>query len=258
MKKLKHIEAGKNAVCGSGYCCLRVDNLSVAFGGETILSNVSFHMHCGELIALIGPNGAGKSSLFKSILGQMPHSGTISFHTARGSKLKPRIGYVPQSPSFDPGDPLSVLDLFVCSISNHPVWLPIPKGLREQVLTCLERVHGEDLIDKRVGSLSGGELQRVLLAMALEPLPNLLILDEPMSGVDMEGEQQLFDLLDDIRTRYDLSILISTHDFNTLHLMDKVILLKQQILKVGTPHEVTESEEFKQLFTVTAKKGEDE
>lgn len=252
MKKNKHI--GVNTGC-SGSCCLRVDQLSVSFGEEQVLSNVSFHLHCGELIALIGPNGAGKSSLFKSILGQMPHSGSITFQTAKGSKLKPRIGYVPQSPSFDPGDPVSVLDLFVCSISNWPVWLPIPQKLRQQVLTCLERVHGEELIDKRVGALSGGELQRVLLAMALEPVPHILILDEPMSGVDMEGERQLFELLDDIRTRYDLSILLSTHDFGTLHLVDKVILLKQQILKVGTPQEVTESEEFKRLFTVSNLKG---
>ncbi len=247
MKKTKHI--GVTTGC-SGSCCLRVDKLSVSLGGDRILSDVSFHLHCGELIALIGPNGAGKSSLFKSILGQMPHSGSITFQTAQGRAMKPRIGYVPQSPSFDPSDPVSVLDLFICSGSNWPVWLPVPKKLREQVLSCLARVNGEELIDRRVGALSGGELQRVLLAMALEPLPNILILDEPMSGVDMEGEQQLFSLLDDIRTRYDLSILLSTHDFGTLQLVDKVILLKQHILKVGTPQEVLESEQFKQLFSI--------
>ncbi|MCD7887625.1 MAG: metal ABC transporter ATP-binding protein [Clostridiales bacterium] len=247
MKKTKHI--GVTTGC-AGSCCLRVDKLSVSLGGDQILSDVSFHLHCGEQIALIGPNGAGKSSLFKSILGQMPHSGSITFQTAQGRAMKPRIGYVPQSPSFDPSDPVSVLDLFICAGSNWPVWLPVPKKLREQVLVCLARVHGEELIDRRVGALSGGELQRVLLAMALEPLPNILILDEPMSGVDMEGEQQLFALLDDIRTRYDLSILLSTHDFGTLQLEDKVILLKQQILKVGTPQEVLESDQFRQLFSI--------
>lgn len=252
MKKIKH--QGITSGC-EGNCCLRVEGLSVSFGNDQILNDVSFHMHCGELIALIGPNGAGKSSLFKSILGQMPHKGRISFQTAMGNRMKARIGYVPQSPAFDPGDPVSVLDLFVCSISNHPVWLPIPQKLREQVLACLARVHGEELIDKRVGTLSGGELQRVLLAMALEPVPNILILDEPMSGVDMEGEQQLFQLLDDIRNQYDLSILLSTHDFGTLHLVDKVILLKQQILKVGTPEEVMNSPEFLQLFSVRSQKG---
>ncbi len=253
MRKLKHISVNPEDCAGS--CCLKVDHLSVTLGSDEILKDVCFHLHCGELIALIGPNGAGKSSLFKSILGQMPHSGTITFHTARGAKLKPRIGYVPQSPSFDPGDPVSVLDLFVCSISGWPVWLPIPKKLRQQVLECLSRVHGEDLIDKRVGMLSGGELQRVLLAMALEPLPQILILDEPFSGVDMEGERQLFALLDEVRTKYDLSILLCTHDFNTLSSMDKVLLLQKQLLKSGTPAEVLDSREFKELFSVTDGKG---
>lgn len=251
MRKNKHITIKNGAAdCSSGQCCLKVEKLSVTFGEDEILKDVSFHLHCGELIALIGPNGAGKSSLFKCILGQMPHSGRITFQTAQGSRFKPRIGYVPQSPSFDPGDPVSVLDLFVCSVSNWPVWLPIPKKLRQQVVDCLARVNGESLIDKRVGALSGGELQRVLLAMALEPLPQILILDEPFSGVDMEGERQLFELLDEIRNRYDLSILLCTHDFNTLPLMDKVLLLKKQVLRVGTPADVTASAEFQELFSV--------
>lgn len=253
MRKPKHISVRADSCKGS--CCLRVEQLSVTLGEDRILENVSFHMHCGELIALIGPNGAGKSSLFKSILGQMPHTGSITFHTAQGAAVKPRIGYVPQSPAFDRGGPVSVLDLFVCSVSCYPAFLPVPQRLREQVAACLARVHGEGLIDKRAGSLSGGELQRVLLAMALEPLPNILILDEPMSGVDMEGERQLFHLLDDIRTRYDLSILLSTHDFGTLRLMDKVLLLQKQLLKAGTPDEVLSSPEFQSLFTVRPQGG---
>ncbi len=252
MKRMKH--NGVTSGC-EGSCCLKVEHLSVSFGSDQILSDVNFHMHCGELIALIGPNGAGKSSLFKSILGQIPHKGTITFQTALGNKMTPHIGYVPQSPAFDPDAPVSVLDLFICSTTSRPVWLPVPAKLREQIRASLSRVQGEDLIDKRVGTLSGGELQRVLLAMALEPVPQILILDEPMSGVDMEGEQQLFELLDDIRNQYDLSILLSTHDFGTLRLMDKVILLKQQILKSGTPEEILASEEFRQLFSLRNQEG---
>ena len=231
-----------------GSCCLKVEDVSIRIGGETILENVNFHMHCGELAALIGPNGAGKSSLLKTILGQMPHSGTIVFREATGSRHRPRIGYVPQSPTFDPDDPVSVLDLFAASVSRWPVFLPIPKALRKKVLDSLATVNAEELIDKRIGSLSGGEVQRVLLAMALTPLPNILILDEPMSGVDAAGEVQLLTLLDDIRKRFDLSVLITTHDFSTLRLMDKVILLKGKVLRVGTPAEVMESEEFRKLF----------
>ena len=248
MRSYKHIGVNQSECASS--CCLRVEHLGVSFGSEEILKDVGFHLHCGELTALIGPNGAGKSSLIKCILGQMPHSGTIRFQTAAGARLKPRIGYVPQSPSFDKGEAVSVLDLFVCSISSYPVWLPIPKSLREQVLECLARVHGEELLDKRVGRLSGGELQRVLLAMALEPLPQILILDEPFSGVDVEGEGQLFALLDEVRNRYDLSILLCTHVFTTLPGMDKVLLLQKELLKVGTPEEVTSSREFQSLFSV--------
>ena len=233
----------------SGSCCLKVQNLSVHLGEDDILENVSFHLHCGEITALIGPNGAGKSTLFKTILGQRDHEGIIDFQQAGGRKTRPLIGYVPQSPSFDRGDPVSVYDLFAASISDWPVFLPAPKKLRERVRICLERTHAEDLMDKRIGALSGGELQRVLLAMALEPLPHILILDEPFSGVDIEGETQLMDMLDEIRTSYDLSILVSTHDFATLgQFADKVLLLNQRILKVGTPAQVLSSEEFRKVF----------
>ncbi len=231
-----------------GACCLKVEGLSVTLGEAEILHDVSFHLHCGELVALIGPNGAGKSSLFKTILGQLPHTGTVSFQQSDGFRRRPHIGYVPQSPTFDPGDPVSVLDLFVASIDRWPIFLPVPKQLRQRVETCLARVHGQELIDKRIGTLSGGELQRVLLAMALEPVPNLLILDEPMSGVDVTGARQLLEMLDELRTRFDLSILLSTHDFHTLQLVDKVILLKGEVLTVGTPQEVMSSPAFRQIF----------
>jgi len=159
------------------------------------------------------------------------------------------VGYVPQSPSFDPSEPISVLDLFVSAIHRWPVFLPVPKPLRSKVLSCLSRVHGEKLIDRRVGSLSGGELQRVLLAMALEPLPHILILDEPLSGVDVEGEQQLLEMLDEVRMNFDLSILLSTHDFATLRqFSDHVILLKNTILKEGSAEEVLSSPEFHDVF----------
>ena len=233
----------------SNTCCLRVKNLSVTLEEDSILRNINFQMYCGEIVALIGPNGAGKSSLFRSILGQIPYAGVINFERAGGKPSRPLIGYVPQSPSFDRGYPISVLDFFAAAIAKWPVFLPIPKALRERVSSCLDRVHGASLIDKRIGSLSGGELQRVLLAMALEPLPQILILDEPLSGVDMEGEHLLLDMLDEIRTNYDLSILFSTHDFSSLkQYADKVILLQQEILKVGTPAQVLSSPEFQSVF----------
>ena len=231
-------------------CCLRIQNLSVKIGTDDILSDVNLHIHCGQMVALIGPNGAGKSTLVKAILGQREYEGAIAF-SAPGirHRRRPRIGYVPQSPSFDAGDPVSVQDLFSCCLSRRPAFLGLSPDMREKTRECLERVHGEALIDKRIGTLSGGELQRVLLALALEPLPNILILDEPLSGVDVEGQTELMDMLDEIRKRYDLSILMITHDFGMLPTYaDNVVLIDHAIVKMGTPDEVLDSEEFRRVF----------
>ena len=234
--------------CGDA-CCLRVQNLNVKIGEDKILQNVNMHVHCGEMVALIGPNGAGKSTLLKAILGQRDYEGVIAFSSPGERSRKPRIGYVPQSPAFDPGDPLSVADLFACCMSRRPAFLGLSKAMREKVLECLDRVHATDLIDKRVGTLSGGELQRVLLALALEPLPNILILDEPLSGVDVEGMDTLMAMLDEIRKEYDLSILMTTHDFSILpRYADQVVLIDHAIQKMGSPAEVLESEEFRKAF----------
>ena len=230
-------------------CCLRVQNVSVSIGRDSVLRNVNLHVHCGQMVALIGPNGAGKSTLLKALLGQREYEGVIVFSVPGQRRVKARIGYVPQSPAFDPGDPISVADLFACCLSRRPAFLGLGKNLREQVLECLERVHGEDLIDKRVGTLSGGELQRVLLALALEPMPNILILDEPLSGVDIEGMVSLMDMLDEIRKTYDLSILMTTHDFSMLpKYADQVFLIDGEVKAQGAPNDVLNSPEFRQAF----------
>ena len=234
--------------CGHS-CCLRVENLSVSIGPDTILKDMNLHVHCGEMVALIGPNGAGKSTFLKTILGQLEYEGIIAFSEPGHRSRKPRIGYVPQSPAFDPSDPVSVADLFACCMSRRPAFLGLGKTMEETVLECLERVHGEDLIHKRIGTLSGGELQRVLLALALEPMPNILILDEPLSGVDVEGMATLMDMLDEIRKEYDLSILMTTHDFGMLdRYADQVVLIDHGIKIQGTPVSVLNSEEFRETF----------
>ena len=234
--------------CGDS-CCLRVSNMSVTIGNDKILSGVNLHVHCGDLVALIGPNGAGKSTFLKTVLGHQEYDGVIAFYTPGQRGKKPKIGYVPQSPSFDPGDPVSVADLFVCCQSRRPAFLGITKAMRTHILDCLDRVHAADLIDKRVGTLSGGELQRVLLALALEPLPNILILDEPLSGVDVEGQTGLMDMLDELRQEYDLSILMTTHDFSILpRYADQVVLIDHGIVCSGTANEVLDSEVFHKTF----------
>ena len=230
-------------------CCLKVQNVSVRIGGDRILKNVNLHVHCGQMVALIGPNGAGKSTFLKALLGEREYDGNIIFSAPGSRRAKARIGYIPQSPNFDPGDPVSVLDLFACCLSRRPAFLGCPKSDRELTLECLDRVHAGELIDKRVGTLSGGELQRVLLALALEPMPNILILDEPLSGVDIEGQTGLMDMLDEIRRDYDLSILMTTHDFSMLsRYADRVVLIDHEIKCQGTPAEVLDSPEFRAAF----------
>ena len=230
-------------------CCLKVQNVTVRIGGDRILKDVNLHVHCGQLVALIGPNGAGKSTLLKTLLGEREFDGNIIVSVPGARRAKARIGYVPQTPNFDPGDPVSVADLFNCCLSRRPAFLGASKSDRELILECLDRVHGEDLIDKRVGTLSGGELQRVLLALALEPMPNILILDEPLSGVDIEGQTGLMDMLDEIRRDYDLSILMTTHDFSMLsRYADRVVLIDHEVKCQGTPEEVLGSAEFRTAF----------
>ena len=244
---MKHHNRGTG--CGDS-CCLKLNNVSVRIGGSSILKDVTMHVHCGEMVALIGPNGAGKSTILKAILGQREYDGTITF-SAPGMRHRKmaRIGYVPQSPTFDPGDPVTVADLFACCMSRRPAFLGLGKAMEETVLQCLDRVHGRDLLHKRVGTLSGGELQRVLLALALEPLPNILILDEPLSGVDVEGMVTLMDMLDEIRKEYDLSILMTTHDFAMLpRYADQVVLIDHGIKIQGTPEVVLNSAEFRDAF----------
>lgn len=243
MKDISH-----RKTCGDA-CCLRVQNLSVAIGGDEILKDVNLHVHCGEMVAIIGPNGAGKSTFLKAILGQREYDGIIAFSSPGKRSQKPRIGYVPQSPNFDPSDPVSVADLFACCRGKRPAFLGLSKAMRGDVLESLDTVHGRELIDKRVGTLSGGELQRVLLALALDPIPNILILDEPLSGVDVEGMQSLMDMLDEIRKEFDLSILMITHDFSMLsRYADQVVLIDHGIKAKGTPEEVLGSQAFLDAF----------
>ena len=234
--------------CGHS-CCLRIQNVSVKIGKDAILKDVNMHLHCGQIVALIGPNGAGKSTLLKAILGEREYDGVVSFSVPGQRNRKAIIGYVPQSPAFDPGDPVTVADLFTCCMSRRPAFLGVSRELHKHILSCLERVHGEDLIDKRIGTLSGGELQRILLALALDPLPNILILDEPLSGVDVEGMETLMDMLDELRQDYDLSILMTTHDFDMLYrYADNVVLIDHAVIAQGSAEEVLNSAAFHRVF----------
>lgn len=233
-----------------GLHCLKIEHITVRASGRTLVEDVSLHAHCGEITALIGRNGAGKSTLFKAILDEIPHEGEVIFtgHNGTPSKRRPKIGYVPQSLNVDEGNPAAVLDIAVAYTSRWPAFLPVPRKLRERLAAHFARFDAADLLDKQAGRLSGGEWQRVLLAIATYPHPDMLVLDEPVSGVDTAGLSRFYDLLEQLRQE-DMVILIISHDlpFVRAH-ADRVVLLDGKVLATGAPAEVFASDAFRQAF----------
>lgn len=236
-------------VCAT-HCCTRIDNLTVSAGGRLLLSEVSLHLHCGELLAVVGPNGGGKSTLLRALIGEIPFQGRIDFLDAQGGVHRaPRFGYVPQNPRFEVGLPVTVLDLFSAALTRFPTWLGVPQSVRIRTRHLLAQVAAENLLDRRVGALSGGELQRVLLALALEPKPNLLLLDEPVSGMDANGRRLFYQVLDQVRQTHDLSVILVSHDFGELaQFADRMALLQGSVLCSGKPEQVFAHSRFRELF----------
>lgn len=231
-------------------CCTKINNFSVKKGNLVILQDINLHIHCGDLTAIIGPNGGGKTTLFKAILNEVSHLGTLSFVDEKDQKTRePKIGYVPQVMDFDRTMPISVRDLFDTTYSNFPVWIKRTKKSLYIAENALEKVEAKSLINKKIKELSGGELQRVMLALALTPVPDILLLDEPISGVDKKGRDIFYEMVSNLREKYDLTIILVSHDFDSVKkYADKVVLINKTIKKEGTPKEVFGSEEFNKLF----------
>lgn len=233
-----------------GLHCIKINNIGVKIGNDVILKDVSIHIHCGELSVIIGRNGAGKTTLLKAILGEIDHTGNIVFTDQKDNITKKiKIGYVPQSINIERHMPTSVYDLFASSISNIPIFLKKDKKLYKEIKEHLKIFGADDLIDKSIGDLSGGELQRVLIAIATKPTPNLLILDEPISGMDRNGIKDFYSIINKLKTEYDMSIILVSHDLDLARkYADKVILLDKEVIKEGTPEDVFKSLEFKNRF----------
>ena len=238
----------ENAPCR--LCRIEVDKLSVTMGKQVLLKDVSLHIHCGELTALIGTNGAGKTTLLRALLGQVEYKGTVRHLTSDGRPAADlRTGYVPQQLEFDRSSPVTVMDFMAGSLSRRPVFLGVSKKTRERVLAALERTHCAQLADRALGALSGGELQRVLLALALTPQPDLLILDEPVSGVDQNGMETFYQTVDELKHRNHMAILLVSHDLSVVErYADRVVLMQGTVIKQGSPEVVFDSPEFEQVF----------
>lgn len=235
------------ALCGR--CCTIIKNLSVEYGNFRALESVDLHIHCGELTAIIGPNGGGKSSLLKAILGEVSYSGEIVFKPSGGDNRKPLIGYVPQSVGVAKDTPMSVTDFLSLSMQKYPVWAGIRKKTRNAVHTALQLVSADHLAKRRLGELSGGELQRVLLARAMNPMPEILLLDEPVSGVDVKGLSMFYETICGLRRDHDMSIILVTHDIEAIapH-ADRMLVVNKAVLADGTPSEILLHEELLKIL----------
>lgn len=250
-RRSPHTPVPGAAAGACGGCCTRLLDFGVEVGGTVILEKINLHIHCGELTVLVGPNGAGKTSLLRAMLGELPHRGELRYVQAGGEALlrQPHIGYVPQRLEVEPGAPVSVLDLFAASTCRWPVWLGRARRLRAEALAALEQVDATALLERRLGLLSGGQLQRVLLALALLPPPDLLLLDEPVSGVDTAGTDRFYRLVSQLRRDYDLSIILVSHDLQeAADVADRMILLNRTIICDGPPSEVLADPRLQETF----------
>jgi zinc/manganese transport system ATP-binding protein len=230
---------------------LSVDGLKVRLDGRRILDDVSVHVGAGQFTGLIGSNGAGKTTLFRVILGLTPASaGEVLIAGRPRSRRNPLIGYVPQKFSLDPDAPLRARDLVALGVDGHRFGPVMPSRKRRAVVDeMLDAVGGRAFADTRVGLLSGGEQQRVLIAHALASRPQLLLLDEPLANLDLRSASEVVALVAGIARRQRLAVLISAHEINPLlPVMDQIVYLAAGRAVQGRTEDVITSEVLSRLY----------
>ena len=231
------------------HCCTKIENLTVKFGDVYALENVDLHINCGQLLALVGPNGAGKTTLLRALLGEISYSGKITYKVKGTTVKAPKIGYVPQKLHIESDSPLSVLDLMACASAKRPSWSGYNQNWKKTALSVLELVGAKDLADKRLALLSGGQLQKVLLATAINPVPDILLLDEPVSAVDASGHSLFYKIVNELRIKFDLSVVMVTHDLDCVapH-ADEMVFLNRTVIAQGSPKEVLENQDVQRML----------
>ena len=212
---------------------LKVKNLSVMLDNQSIIENLSFDVKKGDVLTILGPNGAGKSVLLKTLLGLLPYKGEIEW--AKGIK----IGYVPQRLPFIKDIPLNIKDFFRLKTSDE-----------QEIKEILNSVgFMEDFLRKKIGDLSSGQFQRILIAWGLVGNPQALLFDEPMTGVDISAEETIYNLLAKLKEERDLTILLVTHDLSVVYKFStNVICLNRQAICYGPPQEVMTPESLRKLY----------
>jgi len=213
---------------------LEVKNLEVSFGEEKVLDGVSFNLKKGENMAIVGPNGAGKTVLLKSLLGIIAYGGEVRW------KDGVKISYVPQRILPEKTLPLSVGEFF--KIKN------ITNGQAQAALASVG-VTEDNFLKKKIGTISFGQLQRVLVAWALVGDPDVLLFDEPTAGIDIGGEETIFNLLGKMEKERNIAIVVVTHDMSVVYgLADSVLCLNKKLICMGAPSEILNPDSLKQLY----------
>lgn len=229
---------------------LDVRNLTVKLGGHTIIKDITFTVAAGTTTAIIGPNGAGKSVLVKSILRLLPkQSGTVKifgYDHRQTRHVAPLISYVPQVVDFDRTFPLTVHGLFSL---KSPRLFGLTPAERQRMHSLLDMIGAGHLLLKRLSTLSGGQLQRVLLAHSLMDHPRLLLLDEPAAGIDTQGQEAIYPLLNRIKHDEKLTLIIISHELQiVMQYADQVLCLNKEIVCSGLPQKVLTNETLQRMY----------
>lgn len=220
-----------------------LEHLSVRLGDIEALTDVSVEIPAACLTALIGPNGSGKSTLLKALLGLVPYRGTVTFNLAGGP-----IGYVPQRLDLERTLPVTVGDYMAALRHRWPVALGLGRR-RHGIVDTLARLDAAHLVDRPLGGLSGGELQRVMLALAIEPTPRLLLLDEPASGMDLRSEQRLYDIVKKLIREHACAVVMVSHDLSVVSDMtDHVLCLNRRLICRGGPRDILTDATIAEVF----------
>ncbi|MBI2669613.1 MAG: metal ABC transporter ATP-binding protein [Candidatus Yanofskybacteria bacterium] len=222
---------------------LEVENLSVEFNGQKVLENINFSVGRGDVLAVIGPNGSGKSVLFRALLGLIPYSGRIDWQP----RLK--ISYVPQKLAIDRGLPLTVKEFLGLKATSKEKILQALASVGIDIGPEHEHHLEHHILNRRMGLLSGGEFQRILVAWSLVDNPDVLLFDEPTTGIDIGGEETIYNLLHELQEKIKLTIVLISHDLNIVYKYAKtVICLNRQQVCFGEPHTVLNPEELSSLY----------
>lgn len=224
---------------------LELKNVNLSLGRTSILEDINFSVKSGDVHAIIGPNGGGKTSLFKCMLGQMPHKGDIEI-SWDGDKC---IGYVPQFLAVPKNVPLTVDDFMAVSVQKLPAFLGISKNYKEIISNALTACGVGDKGHMLMGDLSGGERQRVLIAQALIPMPSLLILDEPLSSIDTVGSDLFEEMIKKMKS-LGVTILLIHHDLlQVKKLADEVTCINKKLVFSGEPDKVMDEKHIFEIFS---------